>query len=42
MRRTVATVCIAFGVFCLVLAPLLRYWVAETFMKTPWTTTRRR
>ncbi|AAZ56492.1 DUF3068 domain-containing protein [Thermobifida fusca] len=35
MRRTVATVGVAFGVFCLVLAPLLRYWVASAFMKTP-------
>jgi len=35
MRRTVAAVCVALGVFCLVLAPLLRYWVAGVFMKTP-------
>ncbi|PSK97167.1 Protein of unknown function (DUF3068) [Murinocardiopsis flavida] len=35
MRRTVAVVCIALGVFCIALAPLLRYWVAPTFMKTP-------
>lgn len=35
MRRTVAVVCIAFGVFCLVLAPLLRFWMASAVMKTP-------
>lgn len=35
MRRTVAVVCIALGVFCIALAPLLRYWVAPSFMKTP-------
>ncbi|WP_026124481.1 DUF3068 domain-containing protein [Nocardiopsis baichengensis] len=35
MRRTVAVVCIALGVFSLVLAPLLRFWMAGAVMKTP-------
>src|SRR5690606_41671194 len=35
MRRTVAVVCIALGVFSLVLAPLLRFWMASALMKTP-------
>ncbi|MBB6170193.1 hypothetical protein HNR23_000253 [Nocardiopsis mwathae] len=35
MRRTVAVVCIALGVFSLVLAPLLRFWVAGAAMKAP-------
>ncbi|CAM3708725.1 hypothetical protein GCM10009799_27230 [Nocardiopsis rhodophaea] len=35
MRRTAAVVCIALGVFCLVLAPLLRFWVAGAAMKAP-------
>ncbi|GAB3479283.1 PorA family protein [Nocardiopsis coralliicola] len=35
MRRTVAAVCIALGVFCLVLAPLMRFWLAGALMKTP-------
>ncbi|MBV2362144.1 DUF3068 domain-containing protein [Streptomonospora nanhaiensis] len=35
MRRTVAVVCIALGVFCLALAPMLRYWMAESLMRAP-------
>lgn len=35
MRRTVAAVCIALGVFSLVLAPLMRFWMASAVMKTP-------
>ncbi|RNL84630.1 DUF3068 domain-containing protein [Halostreptopolyspora alba] len=35
MRRTVALVCIAVGVFSIALAPMLRYWVADAVMKTP-------
>ncbi|MBR8745060.1 DUF3068 domain-containing protein [Nocardiopsis sp. MG754419] len=35
MRRTVAVVLIALGVFCLVLAPMMRLWMASSLMKTP-------
>ncbi|GAA3759413.1 hypothetical protein HDA32_004696 [Spinactinospora alkalitolerans] len=35
MRRTVAVVCIALGVFCLTMAPMLRFWLASAVMKTP-------
>ncbi|WP_017576175.1 DUF3068 domain-containing protein [Nocardiopsis kunsanensis] len=35
MRRTVAVVLIALGVFCLAMAPLMRTWVASSLMKTP-------
>ncbi len=35
MRRTVAVVCIALGVFSIALAPMLRYWVADAVMQTP-------
>ncbi|WP_046471956.1 DUF3068 domain-containing protein [Allosalinactinospora lopnorensis] len=35
MRRTVAVVCIALGVFSIALAPMLRFWVASAVMKTP-------
>ncbi|MDA8371277.1 MAG: DUF3068 domain-containing protein [Nocardiopsaceae bacterium] len=35
MRRTIAVVCIALGVFSLVLAPMLRFWMASALMKTP-------
>ncbi|WP_017605460.1 DUF3068 domain-containing protein [Nocardiopsis alkaliphila] len=35
MRRTVAVVLIALGVFCLVLAPMTRMWMASSLMKTP-------
>ncbi|KIH99305.1 hypothetical protein LP52_07980 [Streptomonospora alba] len=35
MRRTVAVVFIALGVCLLVLAPMLRYWMAESLMKAP-------
>lgn len=35
MRRTVAIVFIALGVFCLALAPLMRTWMATSLMKTP-------
>src|SRR5699024_9940071 len=35
MRRTVAIVLIALGVFCLVLAPMMRTWMATALMKTP-------
>lgn len=35
MRRTVAVVLIALGVFCLAMAPLMRTWVSSSLMKTP-------
>lgn len=35
MRRIVAVICVALGVFLLALAPLLRFWVAESLMRTP-------
>ncbi|GAA1098353.1 MAG: DUF3068 domain-containing protein [Nocardiopsis sp. BM-2018] len=35
MRRTVAVVLIALGVFCLALAPMMRTWVSSSLMKTP-------
>lgn len=35
MRRIVAVVLIALGVFCLAMAPLMRTWVASSLMKTP-------
>lgn len=35
MRRTVAIVLIALGVFCLALAPMMRTWMANSLMKTP-------
>ena len=35
MRRTVAIVLIALGVFCLALAPMMRTWMATALMKTP-------
>ncbi|MEU3309710.1 DUF3068 domain-containing protein [Nocardiopsis sp. NPDC055551] len=35
MRRTVAVVLIALGVFCLALAPMMRMWMATSLMKTP-------
>ncbi|MBB4933829.1 hypothetical protein F4561_004649 [Lipingzhangella halophila] len=35
MRRTIAVVCIALGVFSISLAPMLRFWVADAVMKTP-------
>ncbi|MUL40001.1 DUF3068 domain-containing protein [Streptomonospora sp. PA3] len=35
MRRTVAVVCIALGVCLLALAPMLRYWTADSLMKAP-------
>ncbi|MEU3016379.1 MULTISPECIES: DUF3068 domain-containing protein [unclassified Nocardiopsis] len=35
MRRTVAVVLIALGVFCLALAPMMRTWMASSLMKTP-------
>ncbi|MBE3000015.1 DUF3068 domain-containing protein [Nocardiopsis sp. HNM0947] len=35
MRRTVAVVLIALGVFSLAMAPLMRTWVAGSLMKTP-------
>ncbi|MFD0774155.1 DUF3068 domain-containing protein [Streptomonospora algeriensis] len=35
MRRTAAVVFIALGVCLLVLAPMLRYWTAESLMKAP-------
>ncbi|GAB3454890.1 hypothetical protein GCM10027570_35330 [Streptomonospora sediminis] len=35
MRRTVAVVFIALGVFFLALAPMLRFWMADSLMKAP-------
>ncbi|QBI52792.1 DUF3068 domain-containing protein [Streptomonospora litoralis] len=35
MRRTVAVVCIAMGVCLLALAPMLRFWTADSLMKAP-------
>lgn len=35
MRRTVAVVLIAFGVFFLALAPMTRTWLSSSLMKTP-------
>jgi 3-mercaptopyruvate sulfurtransferase SseA len=35
MRRTVAVVLIALGVFCLALAPMMRTWMSSSLMKTP-------
>ncbi|MDS1272198.1 DUF3068 domain-containing protein [Lipingzhangella sp. LS1_29] len=35
MRRNLAIACIALGVFAIVLAPLLRFWVADALMRTP-------
>lgn len=35
MRRTFAVILVAVGVFLLALAPLLRFWVAESVMRTP-------
>ena len=35
MRRNLAVACIALGVFAIVLAPLLRFWVADAVMQTP-------
>ncbi|GAA1757148.1 MULTISPECIES: DUF3068 domain-containing protein [Streptomonospora] len=35
MRRTVAVVCIALGVCLLALAPMLRFWTADSLMKAP-------
>jgi len=35
MRRIAAVVCIALGVCLLALAPLLRFWTAESLMKAP-------
>lgn len=35
MRRTVAVVLIALGVFCLVSAPMMRTWMSGSLMKTP-------
>ena len=35
MRRTVAVVLIALGVFSLALAPMMRTWMSSSLMKTP-------